>query len=497
MRNPIFAIFMAALCLFSSVWAQTLTPIQTEVTRFAFADSYVTDVLDGSDGNHYLYRYYYDRSSGQKYDRLGTVNAERGTFSETNWSYPDEFSYITCFENEEGVIVYYEYYDNKEKVFTLYSNTISSGKANWHPEAIASFGYEKRDNIQYACAVSPDKQMTAICMQQSQRSGQFKGSMVFVLDNQGKLLWQKEVELQMSNENFGSIGIEVDNDGRVYAAYYSYDDAAHKQRDHEVLSIYEISEGETQLREKNIGFSIASATMTLGEKGMLHIGGYSLTDVKKNADGTFLVEYDVRSSEFASVNQLDFSGYNEGIVGGILVGYYANQDYLIAPKAIYEYSDGTVGLLGEQVQITRVYEQSGVRYYYFVKNIILTRSDAQGAIDQVNMYERKAISYSFTPIISYPYFKDDQIYLLFNDNTANYSGGKNQTLKFYKVGMTKADLVMMTIDKQGVENRRVIYHGQQAKNCVVRPFFMEEDGFSVLSTGKKYADISKLKVEDL
>lgn len=126
MRNPIFAIFMAVLCLFSSVWAQTLTPIQTEVTRFAFADSYVTDVLDGSDGNHYLYRYYYDRSSGQKYDRLGTVNAERGTFSETNWSYPDEFSYITCFENEEGVIVYYEYYDNKEKVFTLYSNTISS-----------------------------------------------------------------------------------------------------------------------------------------------------------------------------------------------------------------------------------------------------------------------------------------------------------------------------------------------------------------------------------
>lgn len=497
-----FLLFASLLCFITISMAQTLTPIETGIRKKFMAYNVVSRTHEGTDGQRVVYSADLESGpgKGQCTDYIFTIDANENTLSTAMLYRSDNYTYLRSFEGPEGFVVFYLKDNKSSKTYTLYSNFVPKGEKQpkWHPEEVVSVPYEKKDNLSIATAVSPDLSKGMICMLQSQRKGEFKGSALITFDNQGNSLWDSNMDLDVPNQIFGVIDMAIDNDGKVYAGVYSYNEESRNNRTDETLTIYEITENDITSQSEQINFSVASGMMKVGATGNVYLAGYSQSSLKKNEDGSYVVTYDPKNSSIKKVSQQEFpeSYFDKVTGGGIMLGYLSSEKYSIRTKGLYEFSDGSVALLGELRTYITVQTQNGSTTYYFTKNIMLTQVGKDGEIAKIDWYDNKAMSIggyittTFTPL-----FANDRIYVLFADNMDNYAGKSGVPFKRVLTGIKKYCCSMVTIDANGIGEAQKLLDAKTSKNTVAVPLFVEEDGFIVIDSDKKGTNVSKLKVE--
>lgn len=490
------------LCIITMSIAQTLTPIETGIRKKFMAYNVVSRTHEGTDGQHIIYSADLERGPGKNQctDYIFTVDANENTMSTALLYRSDDYTYLRSFEGPDATLVFYLKDSKSNKTYTLYSNLVPKGEKQpkWNPEKVVSVPYEKRDNISIATSVSPDNSKGMICILQSQRKGEFKGSVLITFDNEGNILWESNLELDVANQIFGVIDMAIDNDGKVYAGVYSYNEESRNARTDETISIYEITENNISSQSEPINFSVSNGIMKVGATGNVYLAGYSQSSLKKNEDGSYVVTYDPENSSIKKLSQQEFpeSYFDKVVGGGIMLGYLSSDKYSLRVKGLYEFSNGSVALLGELRTSITVQTQNGSTTYFFTKNIMLTQVGADGEIAKIDWYDSKAMSIggyastTFTPL-----FANDRIYVLFSDNMDNYSGKSGVPFKRVLTGIKKYCCSMVTIDANGIGEAQKLLDTKSSKNTIATPLFVEEDGFIVIDYDKKGTNVSKLKVE--
>ena len=498
-----FLLFASLLCFITMSMAQTLTPIETGIRKKLMAYNVVSRTHEGTDGQHIVYSSDLESGpgKGQCTDYIFTIDANENTLSKALLYRSDNYTYIRSFEGPDGLVVFYLKDNKSSKTYTLYSNFVAkeAKQPKWNPEQVVSVPYEKKDNLSIATAVSPDNSKGMICLLQSQRKGEFKGSVLITFDNQGNLLWNNSMELDIPNQTFGVIDMAIDNAGKVYAGVYSYNEESKTKRANETLTIYEITENDITAQSEQINFSVSNGIMKVGATGNVYLAGYSQSSLKRNEDGSYVVTYNPKNSTITKLSQQDFPENYFGKVtgGGIMLGYLSNEKYSVRAKGLYEFSNGSVALLGELRTTITVRQQNGMTTtYYFTKNIMLTQTGTDGEIVKTDWHDSKAMSVNgFATTTFTPLFANDRIYVLFPDNMENYNGKSGAPYKRVLAGIKKYCCSMITIDANGMGDAQKLLDAKTSKNTISQPLFVEEDGFIVLDYDKKSTNVSKLKVE--
>lgn len=501
MKNRILLV-ASLLCFTTMSMAQTLTPIENGIRKKFMAYHVVSRTHEGAEGQHVVYSADLESGPGKNQctDYIFTIDANDNTLSKALLYRSDDYTYLRSFEGPDGILVFYLKDSKSNKTYTLYSNLVPKGEKlpKWNPEKVLSVPYEKKDNISIATAVSPDNSKGMICILQSQRKGEFKGSALITFDDQGNSLWESDMDLNIPNETFGVIDMAIDNDGKVYAGVYSYNEESRNKRLDETLTIYEITENDISFQSEQINFSVANGMMKVGATGNVYLAGYSQSSLKKNADGSYVVTYDTKNSSIKKLSHQEFpENYFDKVTGGgIMLGYLSSDRYSVITKGLYEFSDGSVAILGELRAYITVQSQNGSTTYYFTKNIMLTQVGPTGEITKIDWYDNKAMSTggyyctTFTPL-----FANDRIYVLFSDNMDNYSGKSGIPYRRLLAGIKKYCCSMVTIDANGIGEAQKLLDAKTSKNTIVKPLFVEEDGFIVIDYDKKGTNFSRLKAE--
>lgn len=497
-----FFILASLLCIISVSLAQTLTPIEVGISKKLKAYNIVSRSHEGTDGQKIIYSAYFDKgpSKGQCTDIIFTIDADGNAVSKTLLYRSDDYTYLRSFEGPDGLLAFYLTDNKQNKTYSLYSNFVPQGakQAKWNPEKVVSVPYEKKDNLSIATAVSPDKSKGMICLLQSQRKGEFKGSVLITFDNQGNQLWNSDMALDIPNPTFGVIDMAIDNSGKVYAGVYSYGEESKTKRNNEMLSIYEITENNISSQNEKIDFSVSNGTMIVGATGKVYLSGYSQSSLKKNEDGAFALTYDPKSSSIIKLSQENFPGnYFDKVGGGILTGFLASDKYSVRVKGLYEFSNGSAALLGELRTTITVREQNGLTTtYFFTRNIMLTQIGSNGDIVKTDWYDNKAMSIaSFATTTYTPLFANDRIYVLFPDNMDNYGKKSGEPFKRMLAGIKKYCCSMVTIDANGIGEAQKLLDTKSSKNTIAEPVFVTDGGIIVIDYDSKNTNISLLKAD--
>lgn len=498
--KKVFTLLLSVFCLCTIVSAQTITPIQQGVRKSFMAYFMATRTHEGVDGQHLVYSQKLEDGPGKKEvsDYLFLINANDNTMTQSIVAHHESFNFLRSFENADGLVAYYLVDDNKEKTYTLYSNVVNKEDKThqWDPEKLLTITYEKRDNLKIATSVSPDKTKGMICFLQAQRKGQFKGSKIMTFDNQGNILWDIEPEFNMNNEYFGVIDMAIDNDGTVYAGVYSYDEISKNKRSDETFHIYHITSNDITSQSENIGYSISNGKMIVGQTGKVYVGGYTCSNLTKNEDGSYIATYDPSSSSLKVGHQQFPSEYKDGnYPGGPMVGFYPNQKYGVVVKDLVEFSNGTAALLGELRTYVTIQTQNGSTTYFFTKHVVYNQTNASGDVEKFKLFDRKAEAANYVSITYSTLFANDKIYVMFPDHMDNYAGKTGFPYKRLLGGTKKYCCSLLTIDNQGEGEMKKLFDAKQSKIQVVRPLFVESDGFIVLDFDKKGTNFSKINVE--
>ena len=501
-----FALLCSTLMIVSVASAQKLTVIGPDVAHKSRSYMLNSHRCEAPNGTRYLYSFAVDDGDVKKTDKDFIFTIEDDRVTKTTMDHPENMGFLKCYDNEDGLAAFYLNNNRKEKVYTLYQNSVSpnGGKAPWKPEEILNFTYEKQDNLMIATAISPDKSKNLIAFIQLQRKGSYKGNVVCVFDNKGDMIWQNTLDLDVNTDYFSIIDMAINNDGVVFAGVYTFDAPNNHTRTNEALSMYEITESNTASVTENVKFHISNGKMIVGKSGKIHIGGYYYQDLKKNENGSYIVTYDPKSSNFTSISNQDFPAtYKEKNPGGLLAGFFCNQEYHVSTEALYECSNGAVVLLGEQKTMRAVQNQQGMTtYYYLTKNIVYNKTDANGDIDKFELFDKKQMatagtsgfSYKRVGISCYPFFDNDKIYILYADNLNNYKGKSGVPYKAIMSGKALYCCTLLTIDENGNGSTKKLLSNKDDKRIVTTPLFFDGNDFIVVEETKKQLNISKLSV---
>ena len=210
-------------------------------------------------------------------------------------------------------------------------------------------------------------------------------------------------------------------------------------------------------------------------------------------------------NRYKSISHKDFpSNYHEKATGGVPAGYCPNQDHQITAEGLYECSDGSVILLGEQKTMRSVTTQAGnmqiTTYYYFARGVVYDKTDSNGEITQSKIFEKRQMAAAGSPGFSYkrmgvsyyPFFENDKLYILYADNSANYAGKSNMVYKNTVAGKKYYCCTLLTIDENGKGETQKLMDLKTTKRMITTPLFKTDDGFIVVESMKKTANISHL-----
>ncbi|MEG2071340.1 MAG: hypothetical protein RR034_08215, partial [Bacteroidales bacterium] len=391
-----------------------------------------------------------------------------------------------------------------ENKYTLYLNTYPKGSNSytWEPKQISSFPYDEKDKVSFSTRTSPDKsKFGLIVLVTSGRKNIYKGALVTAFNNQGEALWDNELNLEFINKTFSLEDYIINNDGNTYFSIISYTEEK-KQRLDQKLHIYVVTENNISDFSEDISFGyLSQAKSKILKNGDLFVGGYYRENHKEFEKGCYALLFDTKRENTKSLVNQDFKNYNERNVGSLFSQEFANQKYQVTCEDIFELDNGNVVLLGEQRAVVENIDQKGFRtYVHYTKNIMYNCFNPSGEMVDFKMFKkvqaRPARYYvnNFKKLgISYhPFVKENNVYLLFNDNINNYIGKRGATFTGAKKSYCT---VLMKINESGEEDRKVVINSKIQKKFFYEPLFIEEDGAIVVDMTSKALMLEKLSLD--
>lgn len=507
MKKYCFLALVFAMSGFMAL-AQSLSTLAPAVCKSRSSVGMVSKTLEGFGSTHYFYsdEFFAAPSKQQRSDALFAINTDNSEVTQASITHPKNIEFFNAIENEDEVIGFYYNENAKEGIMTLYMNKISKseGSPAWDPILLNTFPYEKKDNAYTYMAVSPDKSKAVLCYMSSAKKGDFKGAIVMTFDNTGERIWDTELALDFSNRTFQVLDILITNDADVYIPILSYKVPGKNARSDEKIHIYEVTSNNVNSRSEDVKFGhISNGKMIQTRDGNLCLGGYYMTNLKENENGSYMLKYDARYSSFVNVANQNFpASYKEKVVAKLFANTIANQNCYVRADKLVEFDNGSVALIGEQRNMTVVVDNKGVTTYnYFAKNILFILADENADIKEFKMFQKNQTTSVNTPkfkyedlgLSYYTFFHDNKLYMLYADNIDNLMGESGNQIRMFM--NNKHCTALLTVDETGESSTRLMINSKVAKGRMLAPLFMEDDGFVIIFVDKKAANICKLNVE--
>ena len=163
----------------------------------------------------------------------------------------------------------------------------------------------------------------------------------------------------------------------------------------------------------------------------------------------------------------------------------------------YEFSDGTLALLGEPHNETSIMSYT----YTLAGNIIVNFVNKQGDLSDASMIQKsqaimsasKSLNLLRISMFSFnTYMKDDLIHVFFIDDIANYMGKRGEACVVGSYSSGKYCMAYCTIDpRQNISSPIMLIDYKKQKTRVYVPLFVDHDGVWIYNSEKMFAIVSK------
>ena len=494
---------IVVLLLFAGCSLMAQKPVET-VFDNVVGGVPVHSYFDGMDNQHYILfsSRYTDKEA------LVSIPGNNGKGQQLVLQHPADYELLVAYEDATQIRCIYKCYKYDTKTYGIYLNVFpkDAESVEWNPEAVFLFPLEKTEDIRCWSARSPDQSKAAVALfLTNTRSNSLKGSIVMTFDENG-LLWKNPLDLEFENNTLEIFNFAVSNEAKVYTAILSFnkENEKDKSRKNETLHLFESSEyGEINSTDFQVEFgSLSCGRLLITHQGNVMIGGYYAPKYGEKETGCYIVRYDMNPLTSANISHEDFPSTYYNYVH-TPSGKKA-QDFSVYPSYFFEFSDGTVALLGEMYttfSITMVFSAGG--------SILVHFADKNGDISQFKTIEKvqTSVETSHSPgslrgrLFSYSaLMHNDRIHLFFADNVENYHGKSGQNsfadTKFFTSELKFDGLCAAhsSIDRVGnISKPDLLIDYSALKSYMFALFYMQEDGVVFLHSGKKSRQISKYK----
>jgi len=465
-------------------------------------------LIDCADGSHIFYSNatLYAKQRNFESDGIYIIDEQNEKATCASIERDEDFFFLNAIENGEDIVALYRYYNKKAKKFGLYLNTVSKNatQGRWDPEEIISIETEKSEARYVKTAVSPDGSKMAIFVAGVEKKGGFEGAKIMVYDNQGHLVWDNNAPINLANSVFGIPAMIMNNKGEVFCTIYSYEKVSNTAHKNHQLHILAVSDDNATMADEAVDFGeISNAQMLLTKNGQLAVAGYYCPSLKDREYGTYAMVYDVDNNNIVSLKNKEFpANYKEGAAMlKAYANYVANQNCNVVTRGLFEFADGSLGLVGEQHGIIERVQPNGMVSYVLQAKNIMYNHIVDGEVQELDMYKKNQIAggaprmqFEYQYISVFPFLKNNTLYLLYNDNVANFSG-KQDVPYNHTLNSKKGVVVMRTISSTGSSDVKVISNAGTTGRMMVYPLYVAEDGFVVTDRAKKDNGISKIRVD--
>ena len=503
MYNMKKSIIIAVLLFFAGCNLMAQNPLET-VFDNVVGGVPVNSYFNGEDNQHYILF----SSRYTEKEALVSIPDNSGKGKQLVLQHPADYELLVAYEDATQIRCIYKCYKYDTKTYGFYLNAYSkdAGYAKWNPKKVFEFPLEKREDIRCWSARSPDQSKAAIAIfLTNTKSNSLKGSMVMTFDG-GGLLWENPLDLEFENNTLEIFNFAVSNDAKVYTAILSFnkENERDKSRKNETLHLFESSEyGEVNSTDYQVDFgSLSCGKLLITHQGDVMIGGYYAPKFGEKETGCYLIRYDINTLTSTNISHRDFpsSYYNYVHTPS---GKKA-KDFSVYPSYFFEFSDGTVALLGEMYttfSTTMVFSAGG--------SIVVHFADKNGDISQFKTIEKVQTSVETTNspgnlrgrLFSYSaQMYNDRIHLFFTDNVENYRGKSGQNsfadTKFFTSGLKFDGLCAAhcSIDRdRNISKPELLIDYSAIRSYMFALFYMQNDGVVFLHSGKKSRQISKYK----
>jgi hypothetical protein len=460
--------------------------------------------FNSTDGNLYLY---YSPRYGTT-DKCIRMPLDGGECLSKKMEHPSDYLLLSCFESANSLHCIYNFFDYKAKSYGIYMNTVpkDSETFSWNPELVGSIPLERAYDVRTYTSTSPDKTKAAVLLcltQNSLKSASLKGSLILAFDEDG-LLWQSPLDLEFTNNTLQIFNFSVNNDADVFTSILSFTkkDDKDKSRLDETLHLYQYGQyGEINHIDVQPEFgSLQSACLLFTRDGNIALSGYYSPAPDQKESGCYVYKFDTKNHTYTNISHNDFPS-----------DYYAythlgtskttGKEFHAYPMEFYEFSDGSLALLGDMQSIMRSTIEITLG-----GNVLVHFINPNGDIVNFKMINKSQTStFTGTPkglrdrmFSYYPMMHNDVIHVIFADNVKNYKGESGQncfidagfvsTVKYNGICATHC-----TIQRnQEISAPELLMDYTALKSYILCPLFADDDGFILCRTSKKANLISKL-----
>ena len=422
-----------------------------------------------------------------------------------------DLNLLTFYEGESHIHCLYSTYDYSAKSYVIYLNSVPKDATTgaWNPEKIISFKMERREDIMVGAAVSPDQTKASIVIFQvnkagffqSDRSDKLKGSGVLTFGDEG-LIWTNPLELDFPNSTISVFDLAISNKANTYVAISSFNQAkGSNAKENETLHLFEVGAEETRTAEIQPDFgNLRNGKLLLCASGDIALGGYYQEDSKQKVSGAYIVTFDGKTMESGSFSTQpfpqDYYDYKHSKFSK------KGEDFNAVTVDFKEFSNGTKVLLGEARLDVESYPYS----YTLFGNTLISFADKNNQLDEFQMiYKNQSIANSINRSTKYyqsfmlcfnTIMHNDQLYLFYNDNLANYTGKPGQPFDVANTNYKKKCGLYCTIDGDHRISEPVMYMNyEKNKTVIYRPLAIDEDGLLIYNSSGLYGAVSKLRYQ--
>ena len=511
-----FLISILALCAVTVAFAQNqITLVKDNLCKPRVLPWLVSASLEGIGDQHYIYNedFYDNAAKHYRADAVLCMDKNGGGVSEIRLDLPDDYHFIKFYEGENDLFGIYSTYDRKSKTYTLYLNTIGKdkSKAVWKPQKLLSVTTERRDDIFSFVAVSPDGKKAAVSVIQATKKGNMKGSAVILLGEGGEQLWNNSFDPEFSNPTFFITDMIASNNGEVFIGAVTYANETRKTRDNETIHLYMITDNDVKHADERIDFGyICNGKLMSRKNGDVVCGGYFSNYLNEKAKGTYMMVFEGDASNIKNSSSQKFpASYFEE--SKISFGMMKGEKMSVHADEIYEFSNGSLVLLGEQreVAVNTVTNKNGMTttyYTYHARNILTCFADENGNLGTFEMIPKYQIAGSFVfpmnikQLRGYGYsfrsfMHNDKLEIFYTDNMDNYLGKSGLACK--SGGTAKHCSILRTIEASEQISEPVMIINPKLSNKIrmTSPLFIDEDGLLLIAAGKKAGQLMRLSYE--
>lgn len=511
MKKSIMLSVFITVCITTCYSQGNLNLLRDNLCKTRALPWLVSASLEGSGDQHYIYNedFYDDAPKHHEADAVLCVDKTGNGVTETRITRPDDYKFVNFYEGSNDLYAIYSLYDRKAKKYTLFLNPIGKGeeKAPWDPQKLISVTTERQDDLYTSVSVSPDNSKAAVTVILAGKKGKMKGSAVMVLGEGGEQLWENPFEPEFSNPTFFIADMTVSNSGEVYIAAVSYGNESRKSRDNETFHLYYITDNNVQFVDQKVDFGyLCNGKLLIRKNGGIAFGGYFNNNLNEKAQGSYLMICDHQAGEVSNISFQKFpADYNAD--EKVSLGMIKGSKMSVTVEELYEFSNGTLVMLGEQRERVQRTVTSGngmttTIFTYHARNILTHFADESGNIGKFDMIKKYQLAGQFgwpqalKQLRCYGYsfrsfLHNDKVVILFTDLLDNYTGKTGLVCK--SSASPKHCSILCNIDaNQEISDPEMILSPKIHKTRMVSPLFIDEDGLLLINASKKAGQMSKL-----